>query len=573
MKNVLPVAGRNGRKQIGTRGGLARTFTKNVGTPNGLAVLRLATDINRRFGPPTTVMGGSVVNPGTTVTTTPPTTYSVSLFSTTYTLSVTLNDADYPTASGAGIAVDRLTGDVQGLGTLPHSDAGRFCWWDVVEKDYGGAIGLKTITRVHIYVTRNQSAGDGQGPWYYKLRTVELEDKAVGGSVAAGATPIVATCADFIGPYLLVGAGKYVYVINASRIDTGRTYLYRFAGASFTWTVESLCATVARNDAATDFEAYCLYGYRGSPDITGPVVSDTYQEGAYARSAVGMFQVNMPAAADTTLPTNPLTYGVASALWDPDADKFVDHGEDQADFRTAEIIDGKGRVPIAIGVVGTLASRYHSSGIAGWGAATIYIGTPNDGFNVDGTEHPDGAKGYWNTIAIRPPDYTTNGITDTHHYDWQDLASRKSDWQTTGWFNDIPWGTDGSIDPDNDLDIETSLAAIATDSQDGVYYAGSFADNVSVRSKDDVWKVYLGSHIPRGCLSAIYNPDTGRHYVVAAGERNNSWDGATGQASVWMLNALTGDVMKSYDLGSGITPTGVGAIGNGWVAVSHQHVT
>jgi len=576
MLNVLPVAGRNGRKQIGTRGGMVKTLSRNAGTPNGLYVLRLATEINRRFAAPTTVLGGSVVSGGTTVSTTPPTTYSVSLFSTTYTLSATLNDSDYATSAGAGFAADRLFDDVQGLGEVPHSDPGRFCWWNVVSKAYGGGVGSKTITRVHIYVTRNESAGDGQGPWYYKLRTIELEDIDVGGTVGAGADPIVATCADFVGPYLLVGAGKYVYVLNASRIDTGRQYLYRFAGASFTWTVESIRATIARNDAATDFEAYCLYGYRGSPEISGPVVSDTYNEGAFGRSGVGFLRVNLPAADDTTLPTDPVTYGVASALWDPDATKFVDHGEDQADFRTAEIIDGKGRVPVAIGVTGFLASRY-SGTQAGWSASSIYLGTPNDGFNISGSQPPNGSQGYWNLLKIDPPDYITNGDSDTHHYSFRDIASSKTDWQTTGWFNDIPWGTDGSVDPDNGLDIECSLSAIATDSQDGVYIGGSFTDLVSVREKDDVWKVYLGSHIPRGCLDAVYLPTQGRHSVVAAGERNNAWDydggGATPQASVWVIDARTGTVQKWFDTGSGIMPTGVGALGNGWVGVSHQHVT
>lgn len=578
MKNVLPVAGRNGRKQIGTRGGLVRTLTKNVGTPNGLAVLRLATNINRRFGPPTTVLGGSVVSGGTSVSTTPPTTYSVSLFSTFYTVSVTFNDADYATSDGAGFAADRLCGDVQGLGSVPHSDAGRFCWWNVVSKAYGGAVGSKTITRVHIYVTRKQSAGDGQGPWYYKLRTIELEDKDVGGSVGAGAASIVATCADFVGPYLLVGAGKYVYVLNASRIDTGRTYLYRFAGASFSWVVESLRCTIARNDIQTDFEAYCLYGYRGSPSISGPVTGDTYNEGSFSRSAVDFLRVNLPAEDATTLPTNPITYGVSSPLWNPGVDKFEDHGEDQAGFRTAEIIDGKGRVPVAIGVSGFLASRHDSaSGLVGWQATDIYIGTPNDGFSIDGVQKPDGSRGYWNMLKVSPPDYITNGAGDTHRYTTQDIASRKADWQTTGWFNDIPWDVDGAIAPDNGMDIECSLSSIATDTQGGVYFGGSFNDNVNVRSLDDVWMVYLGGHVPRGCLDAVYDPDRGRHYVVAASARNNAWDyggvGSTPQASVWMIDARSGDVFKWFDLGSGIKPTGVGALGNGWVGVSHQHVT
>lgn len=565
--NVVPHTAADGRRVLSQRAGLALAFDgyspRSLSPVNSMGVIGRSLDVQQGWGTPTTVQGlGAVtVAPvgGGNVPQAVPTGKAATIVSIDGSRVQYFRDESYTSAVGR-VAFGRKAANNGGTDWTGGSLAvGGFA--TKVEKAYGGAVGNKVISRVHCL----KAATSGTDPLVLDF-TVEVEDKEVGAAVGSGAVPIQAEACVLVGPYLLVGAGKWLYCFDArpAATITGDRYLGRVNFANWSWTIEDVVAWAAPGSVGDDGvvrrpRGFAFVAYRGDPTIAGFVTSDTYLEGSYIRSAVAQVRLEFPATDDGLVPQYPLSVGDAS-FFRYGLTPFP-HDEEQADFRPAEWLGGRGRAIISLEASGPFTSQGLDTNAdrVAW-TGKVLLATANDGFGDAIT--PDGSGGYWNLLTAEWP--TAMGTARYPRFETEDVSSRKVNWLGSGWYNDIPYAIDGAILNNTGVGPKSSLAAIRL-CDSGLFLGGSFADGAHVRGRPkfvsngiarypEQWTKQLGTHVGRGALAAECWPEQGVNHVLAVGTRNNTWEGASSkQASAWMLNARNGQVLWSMDFGSGVS--------------------
>jgi hypothetical protein len=433
-------------------------------------------------------------------------------------------------------------------------------WACKVEKAYGGAVGDKVISRVHCY----KPATSGADPLALEF-TAEIEDKEPGEAVTSSAEPLQAEACVLVGPYLLVGAGRWLYCFDArpSASVVGDRYLARTNFAGWSWLIEDVKAWATA--PATDEDGnprnargFAFVAYRGDPTISGYVTDDTYLNGSYIRSAVAQVLLEFPENDTAISPQRPLRVGPAT-FFASGAAPYT-HGEEQADWRPGEWVDGKGRAIICLESFGPFQAQGNDTIFdqAAW-TGRVLLGTTNDGFTEPG--NPDGGAGYWNFLTVKWP--TALGAYREPTYEKEDVSSKKVNWLGSTWYNDIPYAVDGSILSNTGVGPKSSLACIRA-AENGVWLSGSFADGTHLRGRPrfisngverfpEQWVKNLGTHVGRGGFDVEVWPQQGVSHVLAVGTRNNTWENsASKQASAWMLNARNGQILWTMDFGSSV---------------------
>lgn len=124
-------------------------------------------------------------------------------------------------------------------------------------------------------------------------------------------------------------------------------------------------------------------------------------------------------------------------------------------------------------------------------------------------------------------------------------------------YNDRPHPSDAVNTPN---DPHPTCDAICADGDDNVYVAGQLnGDGYSVRkvrSSDGqvLWEQSTGGWAPQHAIA--YH--AAENVVVVVGQRNSAWPDAGGaNAVVWFIDAFTGDIVDTFDLGGAVTAFGV----------------
>lgn len=606
MVNIVPNAGKDGRDNLGTRDGLTKVFRTQIGLGpvRMLGVIGRSITFVQSWNQQPALTGANAA--GGSVPVAPPVTYCCCEIGYDGSILKTYADPDatYATASAAGCCADmmpelqtwRTNGPVLARGAF-------FC---NVTKTYG--FGTRKIVRAHIIENG------------VITKTYECEDIDPGGTVTIAADDIVGTACELVGPYLIVTAGKYVYIFNATigtsdALAGGSGYLQRSQLAGWSWVchnargfyirtreqvVSDNGATVRyRFNASKPIGAVAIC-YRGSPTIGGAVSASGNSEGSYIRSAVATFLLaEWPSTpgADWYEPNGPVGIAAQQATSNllESLDKVDDHNEGQPDFRIAEYIDTKGRMPLDI----AWSVRYGKSDVTlpydNSQNVRAAIVCANDGYSQT-NEPPNGARGYFNVLRTNTTltDLNNSGAT----YETLDVQSRKENWLTSGNYNDLAFLANGSLAPDNGVGPEISTTCVAIPppapnspftAADSLIIAGSFADGASVRSLGDRgsladWSKNLGTHVGvrgmsvgtlrYGALAGSYNNSdiagaSGIVQAVVVGRRNNSWAGSGGaNACVWLIDPVFGDIRSQVDLGVNARQCAI--MGNGRALVAHE---
>jgi hypothetical protein len=588
MRNVWPNKSVRGRRVLGQRPGLELAFAgyapRRSSPVNALGVIARSLNVQQGWGAFEIIQGPgmttSSTNSGTSVPQAVPTGLAVSVLGIDGSRVAGFADPLYPAAVGR-VAFGRRVADNGGSdwtgGSLVIGG-----WACKVEKDYGGAVGVKVISRVHLF-----TAGTTTAQPLVAAMTIEVEDANPGDAVASGAQPIQAEACCLVGPYLLVAAGGWLYCYDvrpSSVVGSQPRYLARTNFGGWCWLCEDVNAWASGPVARTDGSIQPAFGYafatyRGNPATGGFVTDATYLQGSYIRSAVSQVALVFPASDTALSPDRPIRVGQASFF--PSGAKPYPHAEDQGDWRPAEYVDGQGRAIICVDAFGpfqsqgldTLADRQAWTG-------RVLLGTTNDGFAEPG--NPDGNRGYKNLLTVEWP--KAMGISRQAFFEAEDVSSRKTNWLGTGWLNDIPYAIDGSILSNTSVGPKSSLAAIRS-AQGGIWLGGSFADGAHVRGRleftsgsvttyPEEWTKQLGTHVGRGALAVEVWPQQGVSNVLAVGTRNNTWEGSDGAfASAWLLNARNGTVERHWDFGSSVSARNAAFVRVGessFAIVTHQ---
>lgn len=542
LRDMLPHQAADGRRVLGVRPGLSRVFANHQASGKPASVMGVVSrslQVVQGWGARQSGFAVDEASVGS-VPVVIPTGMAASVFALDGGVLQGFADATNP-AIGAFGRKGYNDGTVWTGGSLSLGGI-----WKKVENDYGGAVGVKVIGRVTCF-----KAGTGSNVLDVDF-TVDIEDREPGVAVATGAQPIQVEACVLVGPYLLVAAGRWLYCFDArpaSSLNLGGRYLDRTDMSGFAWTVEDVDAWAEAPTGTLGTAEYraargfAFVAYRGKPTIEGFVTTDTYLEGSYIRSAVEQVLLEFPLTDTGLAPARPLRIGDAS-FFKRGAPKPYPHNEDQTAFRPAEHVHYKGRGIVSLCATGPFRDDW---------TGEVMLATANEGFAEPGT--PDGFDGYWNFLRV-----THNGTSPV--FATEDVSSRKTNWLGTGWLNDIPWDITGGILANTQVGPESSLACIRQ-TPGGYWLAGSFADGASIRGRvlftsgsqpsyPERWVTNLGTHVGRGAMDAEYWPERGVNHVVAVGTRNNAWAGSGAAfASVWLLNARNGTIIKQWDLGAG----------------------
>jgi hypothetical protein len=301
---------------------------------------------------------------------------------------------------------------------------------------------------------------------------------------------------------LFVAAGAYVYVVNSvTGVMIGRAN----CGG---WADEVMDVIPVGS------KLWVLF--MGASAVTGDVTTNTHREGWFYRSGFCRYSVGT----DGALTIDQLTLGGEN-----------NHGT----FRFSSILSRRPRgcIPFAFGMLS--------------GGDLVFAFT-NRGWNADGTLGPDSTQAATTLARI-----TQEGVLV-----WERDTYSRLDLHTVGgvdYYSDIPAGIPGNATPTGSYGAggpEASLNALVIDAQDNIYVAGRVVPTTlgdrNVFSFDASgnlrWSASVGDFVHQHCLRI--DPTDGHLWV--AGKRNNSWDGATGNAHGWKLSSSSGSILNHFDL-------------------------
>lgn len=321
----------------------------------------------------------------------------------------------------------------------------------IVQKNYGGSVGLRTISRLHFFECRYERAvapGYANGPQIFSVTNTsallwsekELEDKQAGGSLAASPQAIEAKAIVVHGSHVFVAASRYIYVFAADASFSGvpaGTYIKRYELDGWAWTIEDMRLSVG---STTEL----MVAYRGTPGVGGPVTTNTNKEGSYVRSAIAKFEIDVDSATD---PLSHVFHYITPAKLDAGDPRYENH----IDLRFfEEDTTGRGRVPLAFvpfadGEVMVAGNKEQK--------ARGIVGTTNDGLGPTGAEVPSGGGGYWN-VAVLQKGTQSDRNPFLLKFDTESIKESR-----LGGYNDIPYDLNGALSPNNGFGPEKNVAS------------------------------------------------------------------------------------------------------------------
>jgi hypothetical protein len=572
IRNVRIVTLPDGRKRMGVRPPIIKTFSTQLGSGNPLSLLATvgrATSATLEIGSSVTLVGGDSTDPSPGTTVPPTITGCFFALNATGTIVKGWEDASYTSASAVCCDID-ATGAV-------------FCTY--VTKAYGGGVGNKNISRVH-YIERDVD-------WSLKTAiewTAEVEDIDPAGTVGAGAVALFAARVRLHGSYVFVAAFKYVYVFNRTTGAYLKRYdldgwawevqdIVRYYRAAYTPTVDFTNLEVTWAVDATNSLDLILVSYRGDNAVSGDVSSATNVAGSYARAAVRAYKV-------TTDTADPLEH--VSNPW-LGRELSTSQTEESGDLRTARLIETeRGRIPFALltverddAIVETenkftaynyLRAAYGAQLIYTRPAVGLVMATTNDGFKGDATG-PSGAGGYFNLWrldedgSIKLAEFRDDDTQVADEQMWRvDTDSLRRSHLAT-YFNDVPYNATGAINPTTSgVGIEASAQALAYSTTGGyIFAAGQVSNGFNVHchrftTGERVWRATVGGNVAKNAAALLVSLGNPGGTLVVGGQRNSSWTGSGGaNASLWLIRPTTGDIIKGVDFGTNLDCYGVAA--------------
>jgi len=552
-----------GTRRVSPRNGLSKQFADAL--PGGVKLLRAvgrASSAVEAWGEPVFLAGdqsldGDVGTPQTNETITG----SVRLmdsFGNVY--------AGFADPITAGAPAQWVASDKSTLWTLQAGVRVRFAFSVNAQKDYGGSVGIKNISRVSYCQTQPVNAGGG-GPTE-QIWTAEVEDKEPGGAVQVGAAGVAADGGAVVGPWVFSVDGAYVYV-HAADTSLGYSagqYVQRFTlpfirkvKRIIPFTYVPVDVSNANAPLFSQALAYLLILFEGTTAVSGAVTSGGSSEGIYARAGIYRAAINL-----TTQNAVALTAETSA----PFANPATPNPDSHVSFRFREWIpSGRGRCPMDMAIFNTAGSDIDAVRGRLYNLGCVFAATTNDGFGLTNgaADKPTGDGGYSNLFCIdggKSFNANTNSYSDPDPVRWQiDTESRKTNWETSGWYNDLHLTALGGLRAGSGGDDNPSLLAVTCNNATGrAYAAGNDSGGFNVFAVDYMTgavlrKTTTGARAKRHC-AAFYSPlipGVSPASVVIGGVRNDDWPGSEAvNATLWFLDPETLAVQKAIDLGSGI---------------------
>lgn len=394
----------------------------------------------------------------------------------------------------------------------------------------GTILGLSGPTRT---VSRISILNPDNGGIFWQAN---IEDMEPGGAVGVSPRPMIVNrvLVDWTYTYVLVD--RYIYVLRTA----DGVYLSRFDVSGWAWQTEDI-------RIRPDGRVAVLY--RGNPNVSGPVTSIASVQGAYFRAGVALL---VP-----TGNTNPGDQCLSYVQFGPKkADTYAFY-ENHPTWRFSEqsASSPRGFLPFAMAVDAT---------------GNLFVGGTNQGFGPGVLHPPDGSTIYRTVTKISPGDAAAALVWE------RDTDSIRVDWQSTGWYNDIPITATGADIGSPPAGPEPSVNALACDNAGNVYAAGKLNAPTGAMnlfrlrgSTGDIeWRQNLGGMIYQHALA--YDPVS--RLLVAVGQRNNAWAGAAGQAHLWRIDPESGSIVDSVDLGKSVSAFGVAVSATGRIAYVTSYV-
>lgn len=449
-------------------------------------------------------------------------------------------------------------------------------------KAYGGSIGNQVVVRVS-YLTETSANAGGDGP-ITRQWTAEVEDMAPAGSVTAAATDMPVASLAVCGPWVFVAVQNYVYCF-ASDTSLGYTagqYVQRYQIATFSkiTKIEAVCNIVRDSlNNAVQYDqnsAELMILGDGWTTVVGEVTTNTNSEGLYYRAGIERATINLSEAGEDalTVATRPFAAQPTPIVESHNAFRL-------SDWITSE----RGRATFDMAVWNyagqdlEVEERFAD-------LRKTFVATTNDGFGPTNAadDKPNGNGGWANLFCLdngNEWDDTDREYNIPDPIKWSvDTDSRRVDWQSTGYFNDIPYDATGAIDPNNGLGPEPTITSLAVNPVTGAVYAAGqnsggyniFGYNMFDGSQQ--WRNSVGGFVKQHC-AAFFAPTSsvlqGQTSVVVAATRNNVWpDSDSEYATIFFINPTTGAIRATRDLGSGVVAWSVAA-SNRYVMVGSDH--
>lgn len=348
--------------------------------------------------------------------------------------------------------------------------------------------------------------------------TTLIQDKDPGGAVGGDPFPIYANSVRVYNTFTYVTAGPWLFVLRTA----DGVYLKRYNIDGWAWEVQ---------DARVRPDNKLAVLFLGTSTAQGPVTASSYSAGAYFRSAIALYTVNN----DTTVNGDPLTLAQYGAKLDALDANYEDHPH----FRLSEHLgrSPRGMAPFALAV--------GSDG-------RVFFGGTNTGFGPTDASPPDGTRGYSTVGCI-------SAGTSTASLVWEaDTLSNRTNWQATGWYNDIPYDAFGVWIPG--LEDAPGVNGLAVDTDGNVYAVGRLnaaGYNVfKLRGTDGaiMWQATTGALAHQH--GVWYDSFSG--LVTVVGVANDDYPDAGGQfAQVWRFNPASGEIVSTFYLEKPSTAYGV----------------
>ena len=473
--------------------------------------------------------------------------------------------------------VNRVLRDTRGTGgamSVPPASVGGYgafaCCWHSTDDDVGyiATIGLDTGQTTDDNLISMVARFDLETPDSFTHTAYVVDHDAPYSAPLAGAQiPLAVSKIVQYGAYLFVAANHYIYVFRADNL----TYIKRVS-AAFAIEVQDIgCFTYAGQD-------YLWAAITGSAAISGPVVADTSSPaeafGEFYRSGLSLYQIQY---ADDTLKTPTAVGGNCLRRWAiPQGTEDGDDGyEDHRTFRPSEygVQRPRGGLVYAL-AIDTGGDVFFTRTNQGWG----YDGSQSD-------QKPDGSVRDVTLCRARldaayddAPDAfldpTTSAryglLTATTVRGWEvDIESYKRAYVggSATYQTDIPQIVAGSRNPGPGTSAEgysdaPSAFALAYLQSLGTLCVGGRRPNTAtanvhgVRAVDGAirWRTALGGMVLQNAIAA--NASAGTFIVGTV--RNADWYGSSGAwCELFELDALSGAIVRTFDLGNAVMNNGV----------------
>lgn len=445
-------------------------------------------------------------------------------------------------------------------GGIHPSNPNKFCFATLQEKDYGGSIGTRTIT--HLNFVDLSLAPASRIVW-----RKEVEDKTTSGTLAADPRDLRTARVFLTENFVILGVGPYLHVYRQS----DGVYIQRLAIPTWAYHIIDVRYT-PRSPKRVYVVAW------GNPTVDGPVLDDTFAEGADFRACVIYYKLDDKA----TSAVNDAILTLVNST-NRKAPSYT-YYENHATLRFSEWLphSPRGFLPFSLSF-GQNQTLYVDNGRQIVSPVLLLAGAnqafgPSSSFPINGStpyfclfEMSTGGNEYnlGSDVDQWPP--TLAPIPDPQVFrTFGDSDSLRDDWESTGWFNDRP--VDASLEPiayatADDAGPSSSICACDTVWRDSIrttftnnVFSFAAGKTVGVAGPPDtranvfgydingalVWKKWVGGDVlPHCCVYDAY-----RNLLVVAGVRNNSWPGSSSRyACLWRLDPENGNIVDFFDTG------------------------